>query len=557
MTPRKKFSQVDISSLKAGVTSNEIKSEMFPPKETKIFFSRNSTHSESFDFLPFYGKGIDAVTLACQRQIERSIKSVDGETSASSTQSRCFGIKRFLAYLVLESARIDRKTELIDIKRETIDGFISFLSSDSISKVTQRGIYTNAKSVLKLLCRRGVILEIQSGESSTFPRNPYPGVHKATKSHRPLSDQQRNAFARAVKTALLPIYDDEVVPTPELLSYALLAIALHTGRNTTPLLEMKVDCLTPHPKEGFMFLTLFKRRGHTSSRVVLRDSKSTETGLESLPTVRRSIIELIRRVLTLSEKLRADAPSDVSDRVWLYRKQKAGRGKVQKGSVTALSEASIALAITKLVNKYSLVDADGNALKINISRLRTTFVNKIFELLDGDIVSTAAAAGHSVVVSDKSYLRPSEHSEKNWQMMGVALTNELLNNTVGATELTPVGRCSDNKKGEYAPKRNNATCMSFMNCVRCRNYVVTGDDLHKLFSFYWRLLNERSQMNTAVWQKKYSHVTRLIDRDIVEAGIANGVFKSEIVERERERARTHPHQFWSHSSIMIDLRGIG
>ena len=38
----------------------------------------------------------------------------------------------------------------------------------------------------------------------------------------------------AVKTAVQPLFTDDSEPSGPLLAYALLVVALHTGRNTTP-----------------------------------------------------------------------------------------------------------------------------------------------------------------------------------------------------------------------------------------------------------------------------------------------------------------------------------
>ena len=99
--------------------------------------------------------------------------------------------------------------------------------------------------------------------------------------------------------------------------------------------------------------------------------------------------------------------------------------------------------------------------------------------------------------------------------------------------------------------------MSFLNCVRCKNYVVTADDLYRLFSFYWRLLSERSRMDPRRWKQQLSHIVRLIDRDIVEKGVSRGILKREAVDRERERARTEPHPFWRSEFSVTDLLEIG
>lgn len=140
--------------------------------------------------------------------------------------------------------------------------------------------------------------------------------------------------------------------------------------------------------------------------------------------------------------------------------------------------------------------------------------------------------------------------------MGLALTNELLTNTLGASERTPVGRCSDVEHGDYAPKKQGLVCTNFLSCLRCRNYVVTGDDLYRLFSFYWRVLAERSRMRPQQWKRQLGHIVRLIDRDVIDVGLAKGVFQRTMVDAERSRAKTDPHPFWRADSIFQDISEI-
>jgi hypothetical protein len=74
---------------------------------------------------------------------------------------------------------------------------------------------------------------------------------------------------------------------------------------------------------------------------------------------------------------------------------------------------------------------------------------------------------------------------------------------------------------------------------------VTTEDLYKLFSFYFRVLSERSRMNKRLWAREYAHIPRLIDHYIVGEGLRRGTFKAAAVDAARERARTQPHPFWS------------
>lgn len=340
----------------------------------------------------------------------------------------------------------------------------------------------------------------------------------------------------------MPIWLDDTPVTGELLAYAMLTVALHTGRNTTPLLEMERNCLRAHPKNNSVFLVLWKRRSHTSHKVALRAENRAAQLLESTPTVQTNVERLIRRILAHSEPLCAEAPDDLKDRVWLYRVHR-GPGP---GRVIALTGETLKLAIKKLVADHGLTDIDGQPLCINISRLRKTFANRIFELLGGDLVTTAIALGNTPQVAGRNYLAPSGDARRNWKFMGEILVQELLTCTIGATyQTTPMGRCGDPMNGQYAPKREGAACFSFLNCLRCKHYAVTEEDLHRLFSFYFRVFAERTRMDKRRWTQEYAHIPRLIDDYIVAEGLRRGTFKAAAVEAARERARREPHPFWS------------
>lgn len=48
--------------------------EALPPTTTNVDFGRNPTGSRNYDFASWYGVGIDSITYACQRQIERYLQ---------------------------------------------------------------------------------------------------------------------------------------------------------------------------------------------------------------------------------------------------------------------------------------------------------------------------------------------------------------------------------------------------------------------------------------------------------------------------------------------------
>jgi hypothetical protein len=517
--------------------------EAIPPMNTTVKFGRNANGIRSFDFARWYGAGIDPITYACQRQIERFLAGQEGDVATSTVSAYCSnGLRNFLECCVLRATAFGLNLALADVKRDLIDSYLGHLAGLGVATTTQKSHYTMTKAVLLVLGRRGLIPLVTSGDEATFPPNPFPNNSRKTRGETALSKRERQALAVALRQAIKPIWGDDTAVTGELLALALLVVALHTGRNTTPLLEMDRDCLRPHPKDNTVFLVLWKRRGYNTSKVALRAASSAAPLLESTPSVRTNVERLIRRVMALTEPLDAEAPDDLKGRVWLYH----ARGGKALGHITALSAEMLARATNRLVADYGLIDIDGKPMRLNISRLRKSFANRIFELTDGDLATTAAALGNTLKVADQHYLAPGEEARRNWQFMGEVLVQELLTRTIGTTyKDTPMGRCADPVNGQYAPKREGATCMNFMNCLRCQHYAVTAEDLYKLFSFYFRVLAERSRMDKRRWAREYAHIPRLIEHYIVAEGLRRGTFKAAAVEAARERARTLPHPFWS------------
>src|SRR5690606_19958787 len=110
----------------------------------------------------------------------------------------------------------------------------------------------------------------------------------------------------------------------------------------------------------------------------------------------RSIIEIV------SERNRSIRESSK----WPYRLfiRERPLKNAEKRTAAPLTTNTINRALEALVEKHGLVSDDGGKLKLNVSRLRKTFVNKVWELSGNDPFITAMLAGNTPKTLDESYL---------------------------------------------------------------------------------------------------------------------------------------------------------
>lgn len=499
----------------------------------------NPSARSRLSFASWYGRNIDAITHICHVQTLRFLAKQDADLEISTICGAYEASKKFLDYAELLSTALDRELTLDDINRELIDGFLTHLSTQDYTANSQRITFSFLKTLLLPPGRRGIYKLVTQGAEKTFRDNPFPESQKQTKSAQPLSKKEKQSVIIALRSEINPIWNEGYTLTSELLTYCLFIVALHTGRNTTPLLEMTPNCLRPHPKDDTYFLVLWKRRGHNSNKVILRSDVKATKPIESMPSINFNVERLIRQVISRTAPARSQN-LELRDRIWIFQSRAQG----SRGGFCCLGASSMQSAIGKLIRKHNILDDNGTPLKLNISRLRKTFANRIFEILDGNIASTARALGHTARVSEQNYLAAPAESKKNWRFMGEILVDELLHKSIGETYHTPIAKCS-NHSNDLHTEPKHQICTTFINCLRCKSFVVTADDLYKLFSFYYRIFLERTKMSKRRWEKELSHIPRLIDNYVITEGLRRGIFKQSQIDDAKNRARTCPHPFWS------------
>ncbi|QNI04095.1 hypothetical protein HXW73_14810 [Halomonas sp. SH5A2] len=501
-----------------------------PPTMMIVSLPENSSNLRNLRFDNYYGNGCDVVTYATQRAIGRMVRACmesDGTTLSAATISSYYnnGIRYLLPFCATMATVLGRELHLNDIDRLFIDHFIANLRQSGVSLSAQKNRYQTTKSVLVAMGQAGWVAK------DIFPRNPFPNTNKTSKGQTALNEPERRSVLGALKSDMRVIIKGSDPLTSDELIVCLLSIAVRTGINPAPALELLTDCLQPHPiKQDRYVLVSFKRRGSSTRIQSLRRDTDIESMALALPDVAR-IIDLVRD--------RNAKPRQVSNYphfLFVYE----SRGMSDNGRVCHLTQLNLGDYIKGFLDRHQLTDADGKPLKLNVMRLRKTFENRLFTLSGQDPFLTARLGGHTPKVSDNHYLEAPESAEKDWRLMGEIRTEELMNHdNIAAltTQATPVARCQDTLNGEHAPK-NGEHCQKFLACFRCRSFLVTGDDLYRVFSIYWLLVQMRQKMGASAWKRVYGHIIRIIDREITPK------FDAELVSILRQRAKVDPHPFW-------------
>jgi hypothetical protein len=365
-------------------------------------------------------------------------------------------------------------------------------------------------------------------ENIDFPLNPYPKSNRSQKGEKPLCTHARKSISKALNDELRGIKKNKKPMTPYEISICVLTISLRTGLNTAPLLELPTNCISPHPLNTNQYiLKSFKRRGNNTHIQSIKKSSTTTIHSEVMPGVDKLINLIIERNHSILK-------GDGNDKLFTY----IGNGR-SNGKKMHLTSNNLTKHVKNFVTKHNLTDSEGNPIRLNIMTLRKTFENRIWEISGNDPYITASMNNHSLKVSNDNYLEAPPDAEKNWRLMGEIRVQKLLGEF---EEKTPIASCKSDlfksKPGLITP------CTSFLNCYRCRNFVVTKDDLFRLYSFYWLLVRERKYINIKKWKRYYSSIIRCINEEI------SPKFSHADIERNRSKAKTNPHPYWGSRELL-------
>lgn len=537
--------------------------------------ARFSTPIRTVKLSKALGRNIDEWVFATADALRKRLAAGLTTASASNAGHAMTKFFDFLTEGATPQGLTDSKPATpANLKPLHIHQFIGWLKKRGGDKgwvsTSIRACYSAIKGTLIAMFDLGFI----PGHSSQFFRygNFEPDVQGRTTS---MSEAEQERLARAIKVDLSAIHHGRLkVSMRELQAIRFLVVAHRMGHNTTPLLELQRDAVTPGLLPGTVQIQTTKHRSKKVNSQMGFDGSNTPANQTFLPF---SLAEgaVISQAIESTKDLVARAPQSLKNRVWLYELAHT-TGRVAKGSVSALTAYTVLVSVRTLVKRHELRGDDGKKLVVNASRLRKSRFDRAFRINDGDLVPTANLMGNTPTIAGSAY--PSMNTSRTAEaadFMNVdyidlmrkrgesAVGDEYkvrsmrvikISPSASVQNATPVAGCADSLGGEYAPNNGNL-CDRFVMCLFCSSFAIVGtvDELWRLFSFQFFARAELAHLESnasieSLSRLGHEHLQELRDRYKLSIPYIDSFtkkqFAAKLVELARAKTDAGLHPFW-------------
>lgn len=507
-----------------------------------------------FDFTSYRTNGREPLAIQMRDAIWSMRRELTGKSLTSYVNSGILPFWRFLDDLASAGQSV---ISLEQIDRNLLMQFMAWMEVQIVvagknrgqqwSLAARRGAYSNLKAVL-LNRQRHAPDMVNPG--LTFPKNPYPNSGQKIPRRQEYTNSEQDRMLDACRADLrLFRNDNNALSSHQVLTVHAIIAVLTCGVNMTPLLEMRRDSLRTFLPDRDLLL-LEKRRGYTTRAMSLPKSQDQEEAATSIP---KNIGDYLRQLQCYTAQFAAEADSADKDFVFLCR-IKDGAASNRRGMVARFDEVQAKNSLRRFVERHDLRDDHGQRLRLSLTRLRPTFALNFYRRTR-DVRKVQQALGHSTpAITVQRYL-PSvtPEAERNHAFVGQAMvgwatsTDHIQAIKLAADGKIPLKDATELLAGGYntsiARCRNpfregGSVCGKFLACFRCPSMIVFEDDLHRLFSFYYRILSERPKIHSHHWMKTFGPVIKIIEEQIAVQ------FDVSIVDAARKLAQDSPHPAW-------------
>lgn len=242
------------------------------PASAKIIFAEllgpgvRAQWARGIDLTEWLGRGIDAWVIAAIDCYVAKLRSGTCQTLTVHNESR--GLSQFFSF-ILDARPQPLLAHPNELKPLHVTQFVAWLLRRqrvrNLSSESTRTFYKGAKSTFVTMMEHG---HIEGDPRRLFPPRVLPHKNYATARAQPYSDAEQQRIADALKADLIDLHHGHLKLAPSMvLATYFLIVAMRTGCNLTPLLELGRDAMAPGLLPGTQFLRLRKHRG---ARIVSR-----------------------------------------------------------------------------------------------------------------------------------------------------------------------------------------------------------------------------------------------------------------------------------------------
>ena len=511
--------------------------------------------SLTFDFNPFRENGREDLAMQF-RDALWALRRRSGKSLGNYFDNGIVHFWRFLDCLETDGSPV---TRLDQIDLRLLNLYIDWLNQQVVVQGKRRGdlwkkssrksVYDRIKTLL--VNRRKHVPQAVSPDLE-FPMNPFRHIARSQAEPAHYSDTEHDRIMQAVHEDLDHFHTGKwEEPEHQVLAMHLLSLALLSGRNPQPLLELKRGDKSVRESAipGRVVLITEKYRGYKTHVTAYEKALEPDYFDSLVPADLEGHFESLSQH---TEHLMEDARPDDRECVFLYRMCK---GKL-KGQVVRWDARASRDALRAFVKRHDLRDDQDKPLALSISRIRVTFGTQLYEKTR-DLLQTSRALGHSSVeITSRRYVAKTPEAERNFSIVVRAMPDWATSkNKKKARELSkelsiPLEQARTLLEGGFnnltarcsTPfERDGKKCEGWWSCLKgegCPSAVVFEDDLYRIYSMIYCLLNLRARYGEYVWMMLYADIINMVDNAIAPQ------FKAEIVEAAKKKARENPHPAW-------------
>lgn len=313
-----------------------------------------------------------------------------------------------------------------------------------------------------------------------------------------------------VRWGVWPFVDDRLVMP------LAVELAMLTGLNVESIKHLEIDSYQPrHPLTDQPVVYYVKNRSASSSRPADRELHLPLLTFDELfmdEEVAVKVERLIGLVLTLTQKIRAVAPTAISRKLFIFEDVERSR-KTEEQSIVAIEPKKKAGHwYRKFIKDEGFHKTLGAAFSFNIARCRPTLVTNMV-LAGADLLRIQAVMNHAVLQQTLTYLDEHQLTPKFNLTMSEALSNiaRRSNAVNGADVPQSQGSSSPSKREGFAETLSGCGCFNPFNpsdevrrltkykegevcvnwnmCLFCDRSLLTEHSLPKLILYGSRVVS--------------------------------------------------------------------